>query len=425
MTLISRPSYVPEWGALHPTTADRAAVSSGDFSAGFLYGAGAPTRQFFNGIWHDFHVRGLYHLQGGAPEFSTDTDYRPGALVTFNALTYRAPATVAAGGAVPDGNYPAWVLCGNVTSALYCAELSSPIGTAIVLPTFPNKRLVRIVACGGGGGGGGSIGYSGPGYCGGASGGGAALASELWLVCNPTDVLTLTLGAKGLGAAGAWPGPTVGSTGGDTYVQWLDSQSSYFSRTYAFKGGSGGVSGQGNTTSALVRRSGGSPQTMSGALLMPVMTIDDTGANPTWLSTTPLPPGAGGWSGLGATATAPTWRPQGRCGGHGGANRGGLVGQDYAGAYTEACGGGGGTSDFPLGAYRADPTVGSTVFGGGTGGAGGNLTHAAGAGSHGFGPGMGGGGGGGSLDCSGAVTMTATGGDGTPGAVWLQMWECQ
>jgi hypothetical protein len=168
-------------------------LTSSDTAPGYQFGASALGRQKENGLFWDMHSRTLYHLQGGAPEWGADTDYREGAIVTFSGDLYRADTAVAASAFNP-GNAP-WVRIGK-----------SGYGEWHIAGSFTwnvprGCTLLRVTLIGGGGGGGSGSGFgsSVPADRAGAGGSGGGGATHVTFVLNvaPLAEVTVVVGAGG------------------------------------------------------------------------------------------------------------------------------------------------------------------------------------------------------------------------------------
>lgn len=405
MALVNRPAQRPQWGNNHPTGADRAVLVDSDFNAGFVSGSPVFSRAYWNGLLNDLHVRGIYHLQGGAPVWGVDTDYRADALVSYGGSLWRATNAIGAGAAAPAVG-AAWSQVGGVQTFA-----SKTAGSMVA--TLPHNGWLHFVGVGGGGGGGGVHGdASGTAVCGGAGGGGAR-HGELWLPVVAGQLISIVVGAGGTGAA-AGTGGARANSGGQTTM-------TLGGVTYFFPGASGGYSGH-VWYIANMRWTGGAPlvQGSSTSVFRGDRASDSVVAS-TFAQGCPVPPNCGGCTGIGQTTAASLVYPFANlCGGSSGSYLGGTHGHvnGLSTLYDENGGGGGGGSSLPL---QIGAAMGLSIPNNGGGGHGGESYRAGFpnlVGHNATAPGCGGGGAGGGP--SGLTYTARAGGDGADGAYFLQ-----
>ena len=420
---ITRPVHAPVWCDSNSSSSDVHVMTSSDWTSGQQSGAPPPNRQFFNGIVRGVHALGMYHLEGGAPEWGSDTPYRVGALVTYAGVLYRCTSAVSAGGANPSSN-ASWNAVGKFFELVYATTSGLTATTPYTKTWEAGVGVCRVIAIGGGGGGGRAYGgNSSSQYTGGGAGGGGACMHDLWLPVTAGSSWVITFAPGGAGGS---------QTTNARAQSGAASTIAIGATTYYFAGASGGGYGDNATGSVSVRRSGGAP--LAGASTTDAVGTDvpdgyiaAPNGTPGVYSITQVArngPGVGGYSGMSAAASThvvTTAQIVGRRGGDYGGNLGGAQGADYGGTtWGEFGGGGGGASNFDAATWQR--LAGSTAsIVGGAGGVGGNGSTPSTAGGTGVGFGCGGGGGGGGGNGS-TTPNDANGGAGQPGAVILQYY---
>jgi hypothetical protein len=283
-------------------------------------------------------------------------------IQTGNLTQQAGNITTLAGGVTPGSFTSSSFVSGNVTvsSSASFGIAFTPIRTPQINPAPPPSSSIEYLAVAGGGGT--------PARIGGGGGGGGVVSGTYSAVTAGT-VITVTVGAGGLGRLGS-NDPQAGTNGGDTTLA-----GSGLTTITAVGGGAGGMV---NGLTYIYPGTGGSGGGGS------------TGEN------LMSPAGAAGTSGQGYAGGTGYAAPIYSGGGGGGA---GAVGNNSASSGTQAPDGGAGI---------ASSITGSSVYYGGGGGAG---CYGAGVGTGGAG-GLGGGGAGGNTFSSGTNGTANTGGGG-------------
>lgn len=416
MTLVTRLPQITPWcdsGAVGPS-ADRVVLTSSDTALGYQFGASALGRQKENGLFWDIHSRALYHLQGGAPEWGADTDYREGALVTHNGGLWRADyAHLSTLANAPSSSQ--WVRIGGSGYG----EWHIAGSFSWTVPRGCNTLQITMIGGGGGGGSGGGVGLGTDKAGAGGSGGGGATHVTFTVYASPLDTIAVVVGAGG--------GPN--TDGGDTTV-------TVGGKTYVALGAGAGRAIVTPTASFTPGRwAGGRTARGTDPLAVNGMYKGDIGFQDLLSFGAMLPDaGRGGWGGLrggsGGDGYGPylgygsggrdiyAGAPPARCGGCNNGNLGGFSGTSAGVQNFGAGGGGGGAGSIPRALcvhWNLDPCIGGN--GGSTTAFGTGITLNAGGGE---GPGSGGGGGAGAGGTDYGTQPGSLAGSGADGLVIIE-----